>query len=221
MASLFSGSTPTRPLVIHSTATRISIPVPASPLSAWVTSEVLAQDFHDSRVGLDDDVPPPAEEVEEGAVPTPPSNESQIKLLARFLAFTASRYTSSPGTELAQVLLAAYDRFNELFLSAINIHSLVQSLDPETRAEILTAYFRAFTIAREALGGSKVKLAHTSALLEAAKAGDAELYALFGGQGVNEVSTLIVGGTKLTQVRHTLTSCNLCTTYTLPSSNPC
>jgi fatty acid synthase subunit beta len=187
MASLFSGPTPTRPLVIHSSSTRVSIPVPASPLSAWVASEVLAQDFHDSRVGLDDDVPPPAE-VEEGAIQLPASNEPQVKLLARFLSFIANKQSSSPNSELAQVLLAAYERFNELFLTNINIHSLVQSFQPQIRTEILSAYFRTFTIARDALGDSKVKLSHTSALVEAAKQGKAELYALFGGQGPNEVS---------------------------------
>jgi hypothetical protein len=36
-----------------------------------------------------------------------------------------------------------------------------------------------------------VALAHPSALLEAAKKGEAELYALFGGQGVNEVRVLV------------------------------
>lgn len=186
MAALF-GPTPTRPLVLHSPQARLSIPVPASPLSAWVASEVLAQDFHDARAGLDEEVAPPTE-VEEGAITTPPSNEPQVKLLARFLSFVADKQSAPSSSELAQVLLSAYERFNELFLSSINIHSLVQSFEPEARAEILTAYYHAFAVAREALGESKVALAHPSALLEAAKKGDAELYALFGGQGVNEVS---------------------------------
>jgi len=185
MAALF-GPTPTRPLVLHSPSARVSIPVPASPLSAWVASEVLAQDFHDARAGLDEE-PAPATEVEEGAVQLPPSNEPQAKLLARFLSFVADKQTSSPSSEMSQVLLAAYERFNELFLSSINIHSLVQSFEPEARTEILTAYYHGFAAAREALGDSKVPSAHTSALVEAAKRGEAELYALFGGQGVNEV----------------------------------
>lgn len=184
MASLFS-STPTRPLILHSTNARVSIPVAASPLSAWVASEVLAQDFHDS---LTPEEPAQAEEVEEGAVQTPASNEPQVKLLARFLSFVATR--ASDNADLAQVLLAAYDRFNDLFLSTLNVHSLVQAFEPETRAEVLTAYFKAFAVGREVLG-DKFQVAHQSALLEAAKKGDAELYALFGGQGVNEVSTYV------------------------------
>jgi len=187
MASLFSGPTPTRPLVLHSLTTRISIPVPASPLSAWVASEVLAQDFHDSRVGLDDE-PKPVES-EEGAVQTPVSNEPQAKLLARFLSFLGDRQSVAASSEVADVLLAAYKRFDELFLPFANIHSLVQSFEPETRSEVLKAYFKTFTMAREAFGDSKVKVAHPSALLEAAKKGEAELYGLFGGQGVNEVSS--------------------------------
>lgn len=184
MASLF-GPTPTRPLVLHSPQARISIPVPASPLSAWVASEVLAQDFHDARAGLDEEVAAPVE-LEDGAEPAPASNEPQVKLLARFLAFVADKQSTSQSSELGQVLLATYERFNELFLSTINIHSLVQSFEPEARTEILTAYYQGFAVARAT--DANIKVAHTSALLEAAKKGDAELYALFGGQGVNEVS---------------------------------
>ena len=185
MASIFSGPIPTRPLVLHSSSARLSISVPASPLSAWVTSEVLAQDFQDSQVGDDDE--PKAVESDDGPVQTPAPLEPQVKLLARFLSFLSDRQPSTSSSEIAEVLLAAYDRFNELFLATANIHSLVQSFEAETRTEVLKAYFKAFTAARTALGWGKVKVAHSSALLEAAKKGDAEMYALFGGQGSNEV----------------------------------
>ncbi|WRT68297.1 uncharacterized protein IL334_005273 [Kwoniella shivajii] len=184
MASLFSSSTPVRPLVLHSSSTRVSVLVPASPLSAWVTSEVLAQQFHDSRSGKDDDPAPVVDDEED--TPKQVSVEPQVKLLARFLSFAADKVNADQGSsELAQVLSAAYDRFNDLFLPSVNVHSLVQTFEPESRAEVLKAYFKAFSTAREALG-DKVKVAHPSALFEAAKDGSAELYALFGGQGVNE-----------------------------------
>ena len=183
-----STSTPTRPLVLHSSAARVSILVPASPLSAWVASEVLAQDFHDSRVGLDDEPLPVVADEEEGAIKAPASNEPQVKLLARFLAFVSDRASLAASPELSQVLLAAYKRFNELFLPVLCVQSLVQSFDPEARAEILTAYFKAFDVLRRLVGSDDVSIAHPSALLEAAKTGDAELYAVFGGQGHNEVS---------------------------------
>lgn len=184
MASLFS-STPTRPLVLHSTTARVSLLVPASPLSAWVASEVLAQDFHDSRAGAEEDIVPEIDEDDEAALALGPSNEPQVKLLARFLAFAADK-TSSP--EISQVLLAALERFNELFLSSSSIQTLVEAYEAEDRAEVLKAYYKAFAAARRVLGDSKVKVGTTSALLEASKEGKAELYALFGGQGVNDVS---------------------------------
>ena len=184
MASLFS-STPTRPLVLHSTQARVSLLVPASPLSAWVASEVLAQDFHDSRAGAEEDIIPIPDEDEEISAP---SNEPQVKLLARFLAFAAGK-TTSP--ELAQVLLAAIERFNELFLSSVSIQTLVEGYEAEDRAEVLKAYYKAFAAAREALGESKVKIGNSSALLDASREGKAELYALFGGQGVNDVSFVL------------------------------
>ncbi|BEI81958.1 hypothetical protein CcaverHIS002_0211180 [Cutaneotrichosporon cavernicola] len=189
MASLFSGPPATRPLVLHSQIERVNILVPASPLSAWVASEVLAQEFHDSPLSKDDAAEPTADEDDEGAaVPTGPDNEGQVKLLARFLGFAADKLTAGGDqtAEIAQVVLAAYKRFNELFLGSTNIHTRVQSYDVEARAEILTAYFKAFAALRVALGASEVPAAHPSAVIEAAKAGDAELYGLFGGQGVNE-----------------------------------
>lgn len=202
MASLF-GSTPTRPLVLHADAARVSIPVAASPLSAWVASEVLAQEFHETLVS---DAVIPDEDAE-------PTNEPQVKLLARFLAFAADK--ASASAEVLPVLRAAYDRFNELFLSTVNIHSLVQAFEPESRAEILKAYFKAFAVGREL--GSFFEVAHASALLSAAKKGEAELYALFGGQGVNEVSRM--RGLRLT-ISTTLTNFNLFTTHTPPLSAP-
>ena len=214
MAALFA-PTPTRPLVIHSPSARITIPVPSSPLPAWVTSEVLAQDFHDARVGLDEE-PQPVEEDEDGN-PIAPNSEPQAKLLARFLSYVADKQASSPSAELAQVLVAAYDRFNDLFLSLVNVHSLVQSYESEARTEILTAYYKAFTIARDALGPNKVKVAHSSALVEATRKGEAELYALFGGQGVNEVSLhRILGGLSPLTLSFSIisTSYNTCMTST-------
>lgn len=191
MASLFSGPPATRPLVLHSQAARVNILVPASPLSAWVASEVLAQEFHDSALSKDDAPAPVADEEDEGAaVPSGPTNEGQVKLLARFLGFAADKLSAGgdDSSEIAQVVLASYKRFNELFLGSDNIQSLLESYDPEPRAEILTAYYKAFAALRTALGAKEVPIAHPSALIEAAKEGKAEIYGLFGGQGVNEVS---------------------------------
>ena len=213
MASLF-GQTPSRPLVLHSPSARVSVPVPASPLSAWVTSEVLAQDFHDSIAGLDaEEVPIDADDE---SAPTTSSSEPQAKLLARFLTFVADKQIANPSSELAQVLVSAYERFNELFLGSTNIHSFVQSFEVDARADILTAYFRAFAVAREALGADRVKPTHPSALISATQEGKAELYALFGGQGVNEVRHFAPFRLLLTH-RPSSTSSNTCTTFTLLS----
>jgi fatty acid synthase subunit beta, fungi type len=189
MASIFGlGNTQTRPLVIHSSASRISIPISTSQLSDFIASETLAQEFHDSEVGKDESVAPAGDDIDDERKAAL-AQEAQVKLLARFLTFNSDKITSSPTSDLGPILLASYERFNDLFLKSANIHSLVQSFEPDTRAEILAAYFKAFTVSRAVLGESKVNVAHSSALLEAAKKGEAELYALFGGQGVNEVSS--------------------------------
>ena len=75
--------------------------------------------------------------------------------------------------------------FTSAYLSEKDIHTLASSFDAETRKTVLQAYYKAVTslTQRDLVVPSQPK----SALLEAAGSGKASIFALFGGQGTNEV----------------------------------
>jgi fatty acid synthase subunit alpha len=83
------------------------------------------------------------------------------------------------------ILLRAISHFTTTLLSDIDIHSLVASYEHEARKEILSAFY----LARAALVEYDVegtpKLAAPSLLADAP--GRASIFALFGGQRINEV----------------------------------
>jgi fatty acid synthase subunit alpha len=105
--------------------------------------------------------------------------------LGRFLSFVAIN-TQGGSPSRISVLHATLSQFTRQFLSKTDIHDFAVAYDAEARKDLLTAYFVALTTL-EAHGAHDVPLPPSSALLEAAKKGEASIYALFGGQGTNEV----------------------------------
>ncbi|KAF8300132.1 hypothetical protein DL93DRAFT_2027532, partial [Clavulina sp. PMI_390] len=91
---------------------------------------------------------------------------------------------SAPHTS---VLAASVKQFTSQFLSSTDIHSLTALLAPESRKNILQGYFAALAALESRVAPAEVPRPPPSALLEAAKAGKASIYGLFGGQGTNEV----------------------------------
>lgn len=189
-----------RPLVLlHSpTLTRISINVPSSA-QEWIAAEVARDTFHDflhyqeqqghlvgfDAVEADEDNPDAASDDQ---------REKQLVLAAYFLQHTASLLSfpeSSTAPATAQVLLASYSYFVNSFLapSSTDIHSLAAGIPAPLRALVISAYFAARTKLHNAGLSTKIPKAEgeESALLKGASKGDVELYALFGGQGMNEV----------------------------------
>ncbi|KAI0311286.1 acyl transferase domain-containing protein, partial [Amylostereum chailletii] len=169
----------TRPLVIHVGAIRVSIPVSTEP-DQWIAAEVLRDDFVHSQSVLD--AAGNATELEDPI-------QREVQLFARFLAFTAERTRAGQDApdlkaRLA-VLLKAVAFFSHRFLADIDLHSLVASYDQDTRKTILTAYYAAYATLQVA--GAPVPEIPTPSLFAEAKSGSASIYALFGGQGINEV----------------------------------
>ena len=83
------------------------------------------------------------------------------------------------------MLSAAFTHFVSTYLSDTDLYSFVNAFDADVRSIILAAFFAA-RAALEQQGVPVVSL-QTSALLTAASDGDASIFALFGGQGTNEV----------------------------------
>lgn len=111
-----------------------------------------------------------------------------MELAAAFLGSVASKIgADSQSTEArVQVLQATTLHFTTAFLSKRDIHTLTATFDADVRKAVLTSYFLAVS-ALEAHVPGQVPRAPQSALLSAAASGEAEIYALFGGQGTNEV----------------------------------
>ncbi|KZW02887.1 fatty acid synthase [Exidia glandulosa HHB12029] len=166
----------TRPLTIQVGPTRISIPV-SSRCEDWVAAEVLREEFvHKSSVDAAVDA----------AAQVDSPDAAKVELHAQFLAFVAAKVSSGVLPEPhSAVLLAALKSFTTEHLAAADVHTLTASYDLSVRKDVLSAYFTALTVleSREV----DVPRAPSSALLAAATKGEASVYALFGGQGTNEV----------------------------------
>ncbi|BGP56496.1 hypothetical protein JCM8202_004608 [Rhodotorula sphaerocarpa] len=184
----------TRPLVLlHSSSqTRLSLHVPSTS-QEWIAAEVARDTFQDwlhaaekngNLVGFE------AAEVDDEQGDDAAFDEKELVLNAYFLTHVAGllpfpQSATSPST--AAVLLAAFNHFSSTFLNGTDIHSLGASLPAPVRALAISSFFLAKTkLQVEGLGKVLPKQAEP-ALLEKVSAGQAELYALFGGQGMNEV----------------------------------
>jgi fatty acid synthase subunit beta len=78
-------------------------------------------------------------------------------------------------------------RFTETYLTTTDVHSLVAPFDPEARKSVLSSYFLALSTLENKLPSEEVPRSAASALLSAAAKGEASIFGLFGGQGINEV----------------------------------
>ncbi|CAE6423597.1 unnamed protein product [Rhizoctonia solani] len=179
------GTISTRPLVIQAGTTRVSFPVPATG-SAWIAAEVLREEFKHEYTPRDAPEPEPSEE--DAPVNPAATLEAQVELATAFLGSVASKIGADSQSIQAriQVLQATTTYFTSTFLSKRDIYSIVASFDADIRKSVLTSYFLAIS-ALEAHAPDHVPRQPHSALLDAAASGDAEIYALFGGQGTNEV----------------------------------
>ncbi|KAA1467738.1 fatty acid synthase [Dentipellis sp. KUC8613] len=176
-----AGAITTRPLVIHVGQTRVSIPV-STETDQWIAAEVLRDDFvHSQNV---QDTIDNTLELDEDKI------HATIELHARFLAFTAERVRLEDGAPTHKaslaVLLEAVTNFGASYLADIDLHSLVAAFGVDARKTVLAAFYSAYaTLQQYNVPG--IPSLPTPALLSAVEEGSASTYALFGGQGINEV----------------------------------
>ena len=157
---------------------KVSIPV-STCSNEWIAGEVLRDEFIHTQ-SVDD----AQAEIDE-------AGEATTLFFARFLGFVADRVRATPedtpehAARLA-VLLKAVSHFTTTLLSDIDIHSLVASYEHEARKKVLSAFYVAHAILVKYNVEGTPKLA-TPSLLAEALSGRASVFALFGGQGINEV----------------------------------
>ena len=158
------------------TLCQVAIPVSTNG-DQWIAAEVLRDEFIHEQSLLDTSIP-----VEDEA-------EASLELSAKFLAFVAHKIDNASDECKAvytQLLLSIFKHFIATYLLENDIHSVTSNYNTEVRKTVLSAYIKALASLRTN-GVSNVPSGPQSALFAAARAGNASIFALFGGQGTNEV----------------------------------
>ncbi|KAF8969171.1 fatty acid synthase [Flammula alnicola] len=168
----------TRPLILILGQIRISIPV-STNTDEWIAAEVLRDEFTHIQSQLD---------AVDNAAQLDNEAEATVELAARFLAHVAASIPKDPQSTPARaaLLLNVLKHFTSSYLATEDIHTLASTFDTETRKDVLSAYFQAVAALKEQKV-SPIPSQPESALLSAAISGKASVFALFGGQGTNEV----------------------------------
>lgn len=109
-------------------------------------------------------------------------------LAARFLTFVSQRLDQKEECKTARtfLLLDLFKHFTSTFLIEKDVFSVSADFDIEARKVVLSAYFQTLSALRERKIVD-IPASPQSALLSAASQGEASIFALFGGQGTNEV----------------------------------
>lgn len=159
-------------------SSQFSVPVDASG-DVWVAAEVLRDEFVHSQKDVD---------AVETTSDLEDASQATVELFARFLAFVADNLSTDDRLAEArtEVLLFAIQAFTDAYLTTKDVHSLTTSFDVDVRKTVLSSYFRALAVLEERQV-SGIPRCPPSALLSASDEGSISAYALFGGQGTNEV----------------------------------
>jgi fatty acid synthase subunit alpha, fungi type len=114
--------------------------------------------------------------------------EATVELAALFLAHVAKSVEEDGQSKAArtQVLLNAFKHFAGSYLTQNDVHAITAAFDVETRKTVISAYFLALATL-EAQNVQDIPRSRLPALFDATADGKASAYALFGGQGTNEV----------------------------------
>lgn len=159
---------------------RQKVPIPVSAnTSDWIAAEVLRDEFTHEQSLLDNlDASSQLDDIDGAAV----------ELTARFLAKITHSLHQDPQSVDARttLLLHVVKHFTSSYFSTSDVHTLTSVYDTERRKVVLSSYFQALA-ALEARGVTNLPKPPKSALITAAKSGKASIYALFGGQGINDV----------------------------------
>ncbi|KAJ7082184.1 hypothetical protein B0H15DRAFT_803293 [Mycena belliarum] len=109
--------------------------------------------------------------------------EATVELAAHFFGYVAPRLHQIPKSAAAHT----FKHFTTAYLHTKDIHSLAASYDIEVRKAVLASYLLALAALRESkVTADLLSLPHP-ALLTAVAAGKVSVFALFGGQGTDEV----------------------------------
>ncbi|KAF1805804.1 fatty acid synthase [Mucor lusitanicus] len=160
-----------RPLTIKKESGEVSVLVSAN---MWGFAEQLKEEFPAAMEGAAD-------------------NLSEVELAARFMKFAFDR--ASKEQVYLPVAEAFFTHFNNVYLKDNNIHAVTQDLPLDVKKSVIKCYYSSLAQLKKSNVVSAQEFKPTSsALFEAAKSGDAKLFAIFGGQGnIEEYFDELVG----------------------------
>ena len=156
----------------------MSIPV-STANDEWISAEILRESFIHSQK-LQDTI--------DTTIQLENDSEASVELFARFLLFVANNINSDPNSPRPRIKLLenAFNNFTTSYLESQDVHTFTSTFDSSVRQTVISAYFKAL-VTLESSGVTEIPRQPPSALFNAAKDGDASVYAVFGGQGTNEV----------------------------------
>ena len=147
-------------------------------MDEWTAAEVLRDEF--THIQSKRDTVDTTVQLENEA-------EAIIELSASFLAYVAESITEDqPSHARTALLLNVFKYFTSTYLATKDVHSLTSTFDTDTRKTVLSAYFLAVAALKSREIDASIPK-HESALFAAALSKKASVFALFGGQGTNEV----------------------------------
>ncbi|PFH52946.1 hypothetical protein AMATHDRAFT_138867 [Amanita thiersii Skay4041] len=168
-------STSTRPLILALGQTRVAIPI-STTVDEWILAEIERDEFLHGKSTNNDTLSSSTDE----AITT-------AELTAQFMNHVVTKIKANVTCSDAytRLLSKVFTYFHTSYLTSGNIHAFASSYDVESRKIILSSYFVALAILKE--HGFEVPQPSQPALFSAVSSGKASVYALFGGQGTNEV----------------------------------
>ncbi|CAO1632127.1 unnamed protein product [Parajaminaea phylloscopi] len=197
-----------RPIIISSSsgagATFVRIAVPFEPASAWIAAEVVRDEFQrflaktqneDASLNVQQEQAAADEEAATGspvdaAKAAAAASGPRITLLSKFLGFLAQklRATDAPLRHELEVLSRAWHQFHADFLgTASDVHGVVNAaIDIDQRPVVLRNFFEAYSVL-ETAGRLDAAALRTPKLFRLVEQDKAKAFAIFGGQGNNEV----------------------------------
>lgn len=140
----------------------------------WLAAEILREQFIHKQQTIDNGAFLAAED----------GPELGPHLVLAFAAFVARSVEQPCSNEL---LLDILKHFTATYLANADVHTFASHYDHVLRKSLLTDYFLALSTLEAHFSTGDVPRSPPSALLTAAKNGKAGIFALFGGQGANEV----------------------------------
>ena len=199
-----------RPIILSNStkagATFVRISVPFEPSAAWITAEVVRDEFHrylakhqndDASINVEQETQASQDAAQGGqadsAKASAVSTAARVILLSKFLGFLSHKLRAADPSRVpheVEVLHRAWLQFqSDLVTAKGDVHSMVlATIDIDQRPKVLRNYFEAFAIL-EKLGKTDYKALQTVKLFDLTEQGKAKAFAIFGGQGNNEVST--------------------------------